>query len=307
MIGKRFIRGVLLAWGRWGRAPGYRYQFLDRHGAKLAEKELLPAGLPNGCQMLCDLRDHVQRQIWFNGAYEPVETYLFSQLLQPGMTVLDIGANVGQYTLIASTAVGPTGQVHSFEPVPMTFARLKQHVELNQLTNVTPTQAALWMEETTLELGLAEDQADNVGSYSIGEAAAAPAKITARAIRLRDYAEAHKLERLDLVKMDIEGAELFALHGGRPLFERFRPVILMEVNRAALAKLETDPESLWRFVEDMAYRAWRIGFSPETSGSIANFDGLDQANILLHVNSLPEAVTNGWNYRQVMQWARANR
>lgn len=294
----------MLAWGRWGRAPGYRYQFLDLYGTNLAAKDLLPARLPNGAKMLCDLRDHVQRQIWFNGAYEPVEAYLFSQLLEPGMTVLDIGANVGQYTLLASSAVGPTGQVHSFEPVPATFARLQQHVELNQLTNVTLNQAALWMEETTLDLGLAEDQADNIGSYSVGDADVDQGKITARAIRLRDYAQDHDLDRLDLVKMDIEGAELFALKGGRALFDRFHPVILLEVNRAALRKLDTEPETLWRFVEDIGYRAWRIGYSPETSGPIPNFDGLNQANVLLHVDQLPKAVSEGWTYREIMRWAR---
>jgi FkbM family methyltransferase len=297
----------MLAWGRWGRAPGYRYQFLDKHGAKLAAKELLPARLPNGCQVLCDLRDHVQRQIWFNGAYEPVETYLFSQLLQPGMTVLDVGANVGQYTLIASTAVGPSGSVHSFEPVPATFARLQEHVELNQLANVTLNRAALWFEDAPLKLGLAPESADNLGSYSVGAAEVQETAVNALGVRLETYALMAKLTRLDLVKMDIEGAELFALQGGRPLFERFHPLILMEVNREALGKLNTDPESLWRLVEAIGYRVWRIGFSPETSGPIANFDGLDQANVLLHTDPLPQTVTGGWNYRQVMHWARTNR
>jgi FkbM family methyltransferase len=306
VIGKRMLRRAMLAWGRWGRASGYRYQWLDRHGAKLAEKELLPARLPNGSQVLCDLRDHVQRQIWFNGAYEPVETYLFSQLLQPGMTVLDIGANVGQYTLIASTAVGPSGQVHSFEPVPSTFARLQRHVELNQLANVTLNQAALWFEDAPLKLGLAPESANNLGSYSVGAAQVQETAVSALGIRLETYALMEKLTRLDLVKMDIEGAELFALQGGRALLDRFHPVILMEVNREALGKLNTDPESLWQFVADLGYSAWQIGFSPETSGPIANFNDLDQANVLLYTGPLPKTVTSGWNYRQVMQWAGAN-
>lgn len=305
MIGKRLMRSALLAWGRTDRAPGYRYQLLDKHGAKLAAKELLPARLPNGCAMMCDLRDHVQRQIWFNGAYEPIETYLFSQLLEPGMTVLDVGANVGQYTLIASTAVGPTGQVHSFEPVPATFARLLEHVELDRLTNVRLNRAALWSKDEPLNLGLALESADNAGSYSVGSAEVEETAVSALGIRLETYALAEKIERLDLIKMDIEGAELFALHGGRSLLDRFHPVILLEVNREALRKLNTDPESLWRFVDDMGYRAWRIGYSPETSGPIENFHGLDQANVLLHVLPLPESVTKNWNYRDVMRWARA--
>ena len=89
-----------------------------RCGPRLAETEFQRAVLPNGCSMHCDLRQHVDRHIYYLGAYEPVESYLFTRLLQPGMTVIDAGANIGQYTLLAATAVGSRGTVHCFEPVP---------------------------------------------------------------------------------------------------------------------------------------------------------------------------------------------
>jgi FkbM family methyltransferase len=280
---------------------------MDRYGARLSEDHLLTARLPNGCQLRCDLRDHVQRQIWFNGAYEPIETYLFAQLLRPGMTVIDAGANVGQYSLIAATAVGPTGQVHSFEPVPATFARLKEHVELNQLgAIITINQAALWNQDAMLDLGLADEFADNIGSYSVGAASNTRTQVSAPGVRLATYAVAAGLSALDLIKMDIEGAEPFALAGGIELLREHRPLILLEVNREALEALGSDARSLWGLLSGLGYRAWRIGSTLESCGPIESFDDLNQANVLLHHEPLPVSVTSGWTHRSVLRWSRKN-
>ena len=307
MTVKGIARGLFRSWGRWGKAPGYRYQMLEQYGARLAEDQLMRARLPNGCVVRCDLRDHVQRQIWFNGVYEPIETYLFTQLLRPGMTVIDAGANVGQYSLIAATSVGSTGQVHSFEPVPNTFVRLKEHVEFNGLEQIVRiNQAALWHQDTLLDLGLADEFADNIGSYSVGAASNTRTRVSAPGVTLATYAAAAGLSSIDLIKMDIEGAEPFALAGGIDLLREHRPLILLEVNREALEKLGGSTASMWELLAPLRYRAWRIGSTPESCGPIENFDGLEQANVLLHHDPLPESVTSGWTHRSVMRWARTN-
>ncbi|MEP7341483.1 MAG: FkbM family methyltransferase [Acidobacteriota bacterium] len=305
---KKLASQVLQVWGQWGKAPGYRYRVVDKYGAALASALPLPSKLPNGCRINCDLRDHVQRQIWFYGAYEPVETYLFSQLLRPGMTVLDVGANVGQYSLMAATAVGATGSVHSFEPVPVTFARLQTHIADNGLADIIRAhRVALWNDDTRVNLGLSTEMADNLGSYSIGTDAATAitdSPVEAPALRLSTYAVAQHLTRLDVIKMDIEGAEPFALAGGYDLIREFRPTILIEVNKTALTRLGSSPAELWGIVSDLGYRAWRIGYSPETCGSINNFEGISQANVLLHYADLPAALTQGWTFKGVLRWAR---
>src|SRR5262245_29727177 len=114
-------RSLLRAWGRWGRAPGWYYQVSERWAPLIANGRSLEATLPNGCRMQCDLRDSIQRAIYFFGAFEPLDSYLFLKLVRPGMTVIDAGANVGQYTLLASQAVGSEGHVYSFEPIPAIF------------------------------------------------------------------------------------------------------------------------------------------------------------------------------------------
>ena len=99
-------RHLLKAWGSSAKAPGLWYQAVERWGTRCGAGKQWLRRLPNGLVMSCDLRDHVQRQIYFQGCYEPVEAYLFCKLIKPGMTVIDAGANVGQYTLLASTSVG---------------------------------------------------------------------------------------------------------------------------------------------------------------------------------------------------------
>src|SRR5688572_5258274 len=138
------VRSLLRVWSRFPKAPGYLYQAVERWGSRLAVRPL-ECRLFNGARMTCDLRDHVQRQIYFFGAYEPIETYLFRLLLRPGMVVVDVGANVGLYTLIAAGEVGVRGEVHAFEPVPETFERLVDHVMVNGVADIVRANpVGLW-------------------------------------------------------------------------------------------------------------------------------------------------------------------
>jgi FkbM family methyltransferase len=303
-LARKVARFSLQAWGRSVQAPGWYYQAFERWGPHLAEVECQPAFLPNGCRVDCDLREHVQRHIYFLGAYEPLETYLFTRLLEPGMTVIDAGANVGQYTLLAATAVGPFGAVHAFEPVPNTFARLGHHIQINKLTNIHAYRVALWHEPGTVQLGRAPDMTDNAGAYSIG-VTDGTSPIQAPALRLDDYARRHGLSRVGFVKMDIEGAEWFALQGMLALLRRDRPFLLLEINRAALGRLGCSPAELSDLlIHDLGYRAWTIGSSARTCQALATLDEIAQQNVLFHHTDLPETVTAGWNLKSILRWAR---
>lgn len=297
-IGRTFLR----MWSKSGRKGQARYDAIERLGPKLAASRM-EARLPDGSIMLCDFNDLVQRQIYFGGLYEPVECYLFLKLLSPGMTVVDVGANCGQYTLLGARAVGPGGAVHSFEPVAATFEVLKENVELNHVTNVTLNQAALWNETAELSLGGNDVEVVGSGGYSAGLAAKDPSAVKVRAIRFDDYVREHALERIDLIKMDIEGAEPFMLDGARESIERFHPVFLMEVNREALSRMNWTPERLWEWMRTRGYRAFEIGPSPRRSGARTDFTGLGFSNVIFHFKDLPEGIASGWDRRPVKKWA----
>ena len=248
---------ILRRWARTQRAPGYLYQLVEKMGPRFSSR-LYQTRIPGGYLMNCNLRDHVQRQIYFFGAYEPVHSFLFTQLLKPGMVVIDAGANVGQCTLLSAASVGEFGSVHAFEPVPGTFALLRAHLESNGFLNVELNQAALWNEETTISLGLPDGDFANLGSYSIG---APEARVTALATSLDDYMERKGLERIDLIKMDIEGAEPYAILGAARGLEKFHPIIMMEIV-VTLRRTGSSPSALWKQMRALGYRAWSPATQP---------------------------------------------
>lgn len=290
-------------WGAIGIAPGWRYAAFEKFGERLSSRYIRRAVLPNHCSLCCDLRDHVQRQIYFLGTYEPLEAYLFSQLVKPGMTVVDAGANIGQYTLLAATILGARGTVHSFEPIPNTFLQLSENVRANTLFNVHLNQAGLWQKSMPIRLGLASDMAQNCGAYSVGVRDQETA-VDAIAVALDDYAEQRNIQRIDFIKMDIEGAEHAALLGMQKIINRDHPVFLMELNPVALERLGYNTKDLWHLmVETFGYTVYRV--DSEACVPIQSLAGIPQSNLIfVHPSNPVDAIRTEWNFKQVLRWSR---
>jgi len=297
-------RRALRAWGRTGRAPGYHCRVVEHLGRRLGGVGPLAATLPNGCVVRCDLADEVQRWIWFYGAYEPVESYLFTRLLRPGMTVVDAGANAGQYSLLASTAVGPSGRVLAFEPNPSAFRRLRSAVADNGLTNVETRPEALWGEPSTLRFGYPEGVApgSNSGSYRAGGAGGEPAS----AVRLDDVLSQSGDERVDLIKLDVEGAEPEALAGAWRTLALHRPTLLVELNHEALGGPRA-AAGLCDLLRGHGYACWAIRGDARSSGPEPNPASIARGNVFFHHAPLPAEVTAGWTLKSALRWARGGR
>jgi len=300
------IRFLLRTWSRFPKAPGYHYQIVERWGARLAVKPL-ECRLFNGMKMKCDLGDHIQRQIYFSGAFEPIEAYLVRLLLRPGMIVIDAGANVGQYTMIAAVEVGGHGQVHAFEPVPKNFRRLEDHIMENGLaTTVRTNMVALWHRAEIVRLNLGSDEIGNDGGYMIGIPSEAVDAVTSPSVRLDDYVADNKLNRVDFIKMDIEGAEWYALQGATTILSRWCPTMLMEINRLKCRALGYEPERISEFLRQYGYLIWVVGQSPGTCRSLSNLDGVDSANVIFHTGRLPDNVIGGWSYKSILRFHRSH-
>ena len=149
-----------------------------------------------------------------SGAYEPEETRLFRSKCRPGDTIIDVGANVGWYTIIASKLVGKNGSVIAFEPDPENFALLKRNTLANGCDNVILEQKALSNASGTLTLYLDES---NKGMHStVFDWKRGGIKV--EALRLDDYLE-NRFKRVDFVKIDVEGAEPMVLEGMKRTIE----------------------------------------------------------------------------------------
>ncbi len=141
--------------------------------------------------------------------------YLARGPLRPGQVVVDAGAFVGVFTVLAAKMVGPAGRVIAYEPDPGNLQRLRQNLELNGLTNVTVVAKGLWDSQTTLRF---EAAAGPVSSFiDCGQSTGGGMVMEVPVVRLDDELEAMGLRGVDFVKMDVEGAELHVLAGSKAI------------------------------------------------------------------------------------------
>lgn len=219
---------------------------------KLADR-LDPAGLVDevapGVKFRLHLGDPTDLAYW-QGKYEADDDVgAFVSLLRPGMTVVDVGANYGLYTLLSARAVGPTGRVFAFEAMPNVYERLAEHVRLTGADNVRTHQLAVCdrVGTATFLVGVNVSQ----GSLVRGT--------TDRTIEVRTTSLDHHMadagvERVDAVKADVEGAEMLIVRGmHRLLSGPHQPVILLEHNYNALAKAGSSAAELFDTVVGYGY------------------------------------------------------
>jgi len=188
----------------------------------------------------------------FSGAFERSGRAFLKSFLAPGMTVFDVGAHGGVYTMSAARLVGPGGRVVSFEPSPRERARLLGHLRLNGIANATVVPSAVGSEDGEVELLVVEGL--ETGCNSLRKPPGQRVRGTRVPItRLDTYVERHAIGRVDFIKMDIEGAERDALRGARALFERDRPVLLCEIEPARIEPWGYDPHEIFDALDSLRY------------------------------------------------------
>ena len=203
----------------------------------------------------------IDRQIIIFGEYDAHLVRLLEHLVRPGSVCLDVGANLGAITLQLARIVGRTGVVHSFEPVGAAFDRLKEHVTRNQASPpVTIHQVALSNQAGTAEIRCPEQGDFNQGTSSLvnDQARELSRTETIQLETLDAFAERHKLTKLDLIKLDIQGAEPLMLRGAETTLRRFRPIIVTEASREDLVGLGMSLGDYITQLEDLGYAVHRI-------------------------------------------------
>jgi len=212
-------------------------------------------------QFACDLRDSIAREVCFTGRYEPLETMLVEQLLKPAMTFVDVGANWGYFTLLAARCTGPAGRVVSFEPDPRLFSLLRANLERNNLSHVVPLPLAASDRRQTIRLAGYDEEGGNWGLSRVTNRAEA-GTFEVSACRIDDILDDLSAKHVDLLKMDIEGAEDLALAGMADGLDRGRyRAILLEVHPGHLAERGGDATQVFRLLSGKGYRAWRLDHS----------------------------------------------
>lgn len=147
----------------------------------------------------------------------------FSEAVKPGDVVWDVGANVGSYTILASVLVGPNGHVAAFEPLPTNVAFLRRHVEINDLSNVSVHEAAIFDRSGVVRFRVEPDRV-------LGRVDREGGTLDVRALTLDDVVMSGIAPPPDAIKIDVEGGEVEVLEGGSRVLSEQRPDLFLSIH-----------------------------------------------------------------------------
>ena len=269
----RHIATRLAPLSRIERVPGWSFAHVELETSRRIEvrrklwrrfrtEELVhPITVPwlDGTRLRLHLGNDLSWCVFVGGTFEPNEFAFLADFLEPRMTFVDVGANDGAYTLFAARRVGAHGRVVAIEPSSREFERLTSNLELNQLANVTTVHAAAGEAARTISLAVAEQghEGQNTLGTVINNENVATASLEEVEMRtLDEILTTSAVDRVDFVKIDVEGSEPRVLAGAREILAEHQPILQLELEPEWLARQGSSVEEVRRLLETAGYRWW---------------------------------------------------
>ncbi|MFH1656592.1 MAG: FkbM family methyltransferase [Candidatus Nealsonbacteria bacterium] len=202
-----------------------------------------------------------------NLIHEKTTTNLFKKIVKKGNVVVDLGANIGYFTLLAAKLVGPSGKVYAFEPEPKNFNYLKDNIKINNYNHVFLNQKAVSDKQGITKLFICSydtghhtiNQNKGIEVYSSGREIQEKS-IEIETIILDDFLR-DKTNKVDILKIDVEGAELLAVKGMKGILEKNRNIkILLEFFPLLIKEMGSSPKELMRIlVREHGFNVFVVG------------------------------------------------
>lgn len=254
-----------------------------RHLFRGAKGEVLIKDFDQDLQIRLDLSEHMQSRIFWLGFYNRGIVSYLDRFIKPGMVVLDVGANIGEITLALAKRVTAEGKVIAFEPVSYIAKKLEKNVLANNFSWVVIEHIGLSDHEEEVPIfnscGQDPSQENNEGLgtlYPDAQSSKIIEKI--KILPLDQYMKNHVVARLDLLKIDIEGAELACLKGARSTIEKLKPQIIVEVQKNTSTIAGYDQREILDFLTAMGYTFQKINpdgvLSPISKDSLVDFQNI---------------------------------
>jgi len=202
-----------------------------------------------------DRASYISSAIYWGGYHSLSTVRFLRSFLQPDMTFADIGANIGELTLIAAKRL-TSGKALAFEPMPAVFALLSHNVAINHFGRVILHNIGLFDRDAQLPLYVKPDNphgTTNHGVTSLFSTGADRQERSVPLLRFDEVAEASRLERLDLIKIDVEGAEMMVLRGAKESIRRFRPVMIIEISEANFQRAGYSVTEFFQYLHSIGY------------------------------------------------------
>jgi FkbM family methyltransferase len=218
----------------------------------------------HGFTMSLDLTEHLQQRAYYLGYHEHMIVETFVDVITPGSCIFDLGANFGQFTLLAAQLSGPQGQVFAFEPEPNAFAALRRNVEANSFPRIICRQAAVSDTAGTAVLYVAPPTFS--GTSSLALSAVEPyhdnyALQTVAVERLDDYGD-QVTSPVSLIKLDVQGAEFLVLRGAEQLLRDHRPAIIFEADEVVMTAFGYQSRDLGAYLHHLGYALFSVPARP---------------------------------------------
>lgn len=225
------------------------------------EENVVVSDFAGNIKMKVDQNSYMGGSIFWCGFHHVAEILFLNHFLKEDSVFVDIGANQGEFSMFAAKRL-KKGSVHSFEPVAKLFGRLETNKQLNQFTNIHTYNFGLSDKPGTLPIYTSTDTTLHSGwheglstLYAKGDRNVVQQEVE---LKVFDHFFTNPLSRIDLIKIDIEGAELFALKGMKEHLIKFKPVILIEMNNDTFKAAGYSIEEMDDFLRTMGYNAHLI-------------------------------------------------
>lgn len=225
----------------------------------------------NEISLKLDISDYLEHAVYF-GYKDEGQKELF-KLCKQGDVVIDIGTNIGYVLLNFAKGVGSEGYVYGFEPNPITYTKCLENIRLNKFSNINVSNVGLGDIQTEGEISILH--ADNRGTAFIAPISSSRNNTKVNIITLDYFVQNHNIQRINIIKIDVEGYELNVLRGAQTTLKKFKPTLFIEMDDNLLRRQNTSPEQLMTFIEGFGYYIMRA----DTGRIISSSDILKDIHI----------------------------
>lgn len=217
------------------------------------------------------------------GEYEELESQLLTEIARRSKVVIDVGANVGYYSVNLGKELPASGVLIAVEPVFETFNQLQKNIELNNLAHVVkPVMEALADAKGSSKIFIPDTSGSSAASTRNLHEEEGHRTQTVLLNTLDNLMSSLQIEECDLIKIDVEGAEFLVLQGASDTIKKHKPIIFAELLRKWSSKFSYHPNSVLQFLADRGYSCW--GVSPQLR-HITQFTDMDQETNFIFVHT----------------------
>lgn len=279
-----YLRNSPVKRGRY-RLTDYARPIARALGGKLGIREIKTK---HGFSLRVNLADRIPQDIFLEGEYEATTTAIVKTILNQGDIVVDVGANIGYFSLLFAKCVGTAGAVLAFEPSPGLSFQAKENFELNNINQIKLYDIALSDHEG--EARFYAGPAYNSGLSALRK----PANFSGyHDVQLSTYDQlVGQNKHIALVKIDVEGAELQVLRGMKKMLQESEPILFLEVTDSFLRDLGDSAMGLLDYIRGFNYTIYVIGEQRIVPLGEIEAELPDQWNALCTKAPLPKEITS---------------